>query len=82
MPANPDVVSALQSALTEAQAGRLIAVGLVKVLGPQQVSVLSAGPPISEMYLGGGILQGLVMQSMQQKPSPIVRPGLMNGIGS
>lgn len=81
MTANPDVVSALEGALVEARSGRLLAVGIIKVHGPQQVSVAMAGPPISEVYLGGALLQGLVMQSMQQKPSPIVRPGLMNGIG-
>lgn len=78
---NPDVVAALEGALAEARAGRLIAVGLVKVYGPQAVACQNAGPPLSEVHLGGGILQGMVIAAMSQKPSPIVRPGLMNGIG-
>lgn len=77
-----EVVAALDAALGEARAGRLLAIGLVKTYGPGQVMSVNAGPALAETYLGCGLLQGAVLNSMMQKPSPIVRPaGYVNGAG-
>ncbi len=70
---NPEVIRLLEGLLTEAKAGRVAAIGVVRVGGPAKVSASAAGGFLMEVYTGCGMLQDLIIKTMTGSKSPILR---------
>jgi hypothetical protein len=76
---NAELVRLLESALSDAKAGRLVAGGVVAVIGPSSFvafAAMSAFP--GEIIAGAEVMKADVILKMRQpRQSPIVRPGQM-----
>lgn len=74
---NVELVRLLETALTDAKAGRLVAGGVVGVVGPSSFmafSVMSNFP--GEIIAGAEVMKAdLIVKMRQPRSSPIMRPG-------
>lgn len=79
---NNELVRLLESALSDAKAGRLVAGGVVAVLGPSSFVAFSAmAMHPGEVIAGAEVMKADIITKMRQpRQSPIMRPGVrMNG---
>jgi len=61
---DPNVIRLLESALADARAGRVAAVGLVVVGGPHKVAAVAAGGLMMELHTGAAKLTADLMAAM------------------
>ena len=75
---NRELVGLLESALADAKAGRIVAGGVVAVVGPSSfLAFASMSMFPGEVIAGAEVLKADVITKMRQpRTSPIVRPGL------
>lgn len=76
---NADLVRLLESALNDAKAGRLVAGGVVCVIGPSQFMAFGAMASFpAEIIAGAAVLTSdTILKMRQPRQSPIVRAGPM-----
>lgn len=76
---NAELVRLLESMLTDAKAGRVVAGGVVAVIGPSQFmafGVMSNFP--AELIAGAEVMKAdAILKMRQPRQSPIVRAGAM-----
>ena len=74
---NAELVRLLESALSDAKAGRIVAGGVVAVIGPSQFMAFGAMSTFpGEIIAAAEVLKSdMILKMRQPRPSPIVRAG-------
>lgn len=80
---NVEVVSVaveiLEKVLVEAKAGRVTSIAMVMVDPNGGIATPWAGPQITQMYLGAGMMQTRIIRGIESPPKSAIIPARMGG---